>query len=53
MVGLATDFVFHNDMAVGNSIALVGTIALAIGLGGVEVARRNFLRETDPSVAGV
>ena len=49
LVGLATDFVFHNDAAVGKSIALVGTVALVIGLAGVEVARRNFLKETTPA----
>jgi hypothetical protein len=45
-VGATTDFVFGNDLAVGKSIALVGIIALVIALGGVEVARRNFLKET-------
>lgn len=46
LVGMSTDFVFGDDAAVGKSIALVATIALIIGLGGVEVARRNFLKET-------
>jgi MFS family permease len=46
LVGITTDFVFGDDMAVGKSIALVGTLALIIASTGVEVARRYFLKET-------
>ncbi len=41
-MGAATDFVFGRDAAVGQSMALVGTIALFIAFAGIMAARRGF-----------